>query len=122
MLVLLSIALIFIFIGCYLYITSHFTNKTIQNNMSFDSQQWKDSIFRQQMIVDLEENYLHAGMSQSDIISLLGPPDLEGNIEWEYYLPEGKSDSGDGILFLIFDDNKLFKECSVFKENYSLWD
>ena len=125
--VFVSIALIVLLIGCYLYVT-HYADKTIQNNISFDSQQWKESILRQQMIADLEENYLHTGMSQSDMISLLGPPDYiydetqtqDGNIVWEYYLPEGEFDSGDGVLTLRFDDKNLFKSYNVFKERYSL--
>ena len=79
------------------------------------------------MLADLEDNYLHVGMPQSDIISLLGSPDHiynenptpSYNLCWEYYLPEEEFDSGDGSLFLIFDDNKLFERCEVFMEYYS---
>ena len=75
------------------------------------------------MIADLKENYLHAGMSQSGVISLLGPPEYKyNNLHWEYYLPEGEFDSGDGAFFLIFDDNEIFERCDVFIERNSLWD
>ena len=119
--VFLPIALIFLLIGGYSYIT-HYTNKAARNNISFDSQQWKESHLRQQMVADLKENYLYAGMSQSDITSLLGSPEYKYNdLQWEYYLPEGEFDPGDGALFLVFDDNELLKRCDVFIEHYSLW-
>lgn len=69
------------------YITNYFSRT------EFDSEKWKtwkenevEMSLRWNMIADLEDNHDLEGMTDKEIVDLLGEPDSKVKAEWTYYL------------------------------------
>ena len=84
------------------------------NRTTFDSEKWKswkesenEMSLRWNMIADLEDDYKLKGMTDKEIIDLLGEPGTKSNIEWTYYLGMAGHGIDTGTLSLTFENNKV---------------
>lgn len=80
----------------------------------FDSNHWKewkmeeDTMFiRWDMVNDLQEVYQLDGMTEEQIIKLLGEPELKSPMEWAYDLGMARRGIDTGTLRLTFENGKV---------------
>jgi hypothetical protein len=104
-------ALYFLFI---FFIVSKPSLDNYSNRAKFDSEKWKnwreseeEMSLRWNMITDLEDNYKLKGMTDEEIVDLLGVPETKSNTEWTYYLGMAGHGIDTGTLSLTFDKGKV---------------
>ena len=79
------------------------------NRTEFDSDKWKnwemtedEGTLRWDMVVDLQHDYELDGMTEEEIIKLLGEPGSKSAVEWTYYLGMARRGIDTGTLSLTF--------------------
>lgn len=101
-----SISFVLVFLFWFLLINP-FGNKT-----DFDSETWQNTDFtssdnlmtRWEMIDDLLDNHLKKGLTQVEVIHLLGKPEIKPRGVFHYILGHSKNDKGTGALILEFNE------------------
>lgn len=80
----------------------------------FDSVKWKEwaeseteMTLRWDMMDDLEQDYKLKGMTEQQIIELLGEPDTKSRNEWTYNLGMARRWIDTGTLSLIFENGRV---------------
>jgi hypothetical protein len=80
----------------------------------FDSDKWKswtmtedEMTLRWDMTHDLQEEHQLDGMTEEQIIELLGQPGSKSDIEWTYDLGMARSGIDTGTLSLTFENGKV---------------
>lgn len=96
----------------YLVASPDLTNYFSRNN--FNAEKWKNweesedtMSLRWDMINDLQDNYKLDGMTEEEIIELLGEPGSKSNVEWTYYLGMARRGIDTGTLSLVFENGKV---------------
>ncbi|NNE86136.1 MAG: outer membrane protein assembly factor BamE [Alphaproteobacteria bacterium] len=78
---------------------------------------WKETEFslsmRWDMVGDLQRNHSLYGMSKSQVLDLLGPPDTVFGSEHSYYLGMARKGINTGQLRITFGDDQVVSEVSV---------
>jgi hypothetical protein len=84
------------------------------NRTDFDSEKWKkwemtesEMTLRWDMIDDLQEDHELVGMTEEEIIKLLGEPDSKSSAEWAYDLGMARKGIDTGTLSLTFENGKV---------------
>ena len=93
---------------------------SVQHGEKFESSKWKSwketessLSLRWDMMGDLQRNYGLRGMSKSQVFDLLGPPDNITGTEHSYYLGFARKGINTGRLTIIFGNDQLVSEISV---------
>jgi hypothetical protein len=80
----------------------------------FDSGKWKNwemaedtMSLRWDMVDDLQNDYKLDGMTEEEVIKLLGEPESKSKGEWEYYLGMARRGIDTGTLSLTFENGKV---------------
>ncbi len=88
----------------------------------FDSEKWKnwteteaEMSLRWDMMNSLRNNYNLNGMSKTEILELLGPPNWTTELEFKYNLGMAKRGIDTGSLKIIFDSNNQVESFYVFR-------
>ncbi|MHB1108394.1 MAG: hypothetical protein ACYCZ2_18715 [Lutibacter sp.] len=86
------------------------------NKIPFDSTEWKnweetekEPSLRWNMVKNLKSEYKLIGMTKTDIIELLGPPESETKKEIRYYLGMSGHTIDSGSLILTIENGKVSK-------------
>jgi hypothetical protein len=104
--------------GLYLLFVFFIVSKPYLHNYSnrtkFDSEMWKnweesedEMSLRWNMITDLEDHYKLPGMTDEEIVDLLGESGAKSNIEWTYYLGIAGRGIDTSTLRLTFENGKV---------------
>jgi len=101
----------------FLFIVFVVASPSIDNYFSrtdFDSNKWKNwemtegtMTLRWDMVDDLLDDYELDGMTEEEIIKLLGEPGSKSVIEWTYDLGMARRGIDTGTLSLTFEDGKV---------------
>jgi hypothetical protein len=59
------------------------------------------------MVDDLQNDYKLDGMTEEEVIKLLGEPESKSKGEWEYYLGMARRGIDTGTLSLTFENGKV---------------
>lgn len=105
-------------VGLYfLFIIFVVASPSINNYFSrtdFDSDKWKNwemtedtMTLRWDMVDDLEDDYKLDGMTEEEVIKLLGEPGAKSTIEWTYDLGMARRGIDTGTLCLTFESGKV---------------
>lgn len=80
----------------------------------FDSDRWKNwemsedtMTLRWDMVVDLVADYKLKGMTEEEVVKLLGEPRSKSSIEWTYDLGMARRGIDMGTLSLTFENGKV---------------
>ena len=80
----------------------------------FDSEKWKkwemtedEMTLRWDMVDDLQDGYKLDGMTEQEIIELLGEPGAKSKVEWTYDLGMARHGIDTGTLSLTFENGKV---------------
>ena len=78
---------------------------------------WKETEFsllqRWDMVDDLQRNYSLLGMSESQVLDLLGPPNIIIDSVYSYYLGMARKGINTGHLRITFGNDQAVSEVSV---------
>lgn len=101
----------------FLFILFAVVSSNIDNYFSridFDSDKWKnwtmtedEMTLRWDMVHDLDQEHELDGMTEEQIIKLLGHPESKSEIEWTYDLGMARSGIDTGTLSLTFENGKV---------------
>jgi hypothetical protein len=90
---------------------------TLDNYLSrtaFDSEKWKnwreteaEMSLRWDMVSDLQDKHQLDGMTENEIIELLGEPRRKSSIEWTYHLGMARQGIDTGTLRLTFENGRV---------------
>lgn len=105
-------------VGVYfLFVLSVAFKPTLYNYFSrteFNSEKWRNwemtedtMTLRWDMVDDLQNNYELDGMTETEIIKLLGEPESKTIIEWIYDLGMARRGINTGTLSLTFENGKV---------------
>jgi hypothetical protein len=101
----------------FLFVLFVVASPSIDNYFSrthFDSDKWKnwtmtedEMTLRWDMVDDLQDDYELDGMTEEEIIELLGEPGSKSIIEWTYDLGMARRGIDTGTLSLTFEEGKV---------------
>jgi len=103
---------LFVLFMLYVFLGSDIANYFRRTD--FDSETWKkwemtgkEATLRWDMVVDLQDDYELDGMTEEEIVKLLGEPESRSEIKWTYELGMVRHGFDTGTLSLIFEKGKV---------------